>query len=304
MKVYRGNIMKRTYSNNLFETGTTIIPKAMRKLGLLNEYKKYQIFYSWGDIVGKDIAKHIYPQEMNFGILYVYATSSVWANNFQYLKLEIIDKLNEFLGHKIIKNIQFTRLKNKQNTNYSVILERKVDLGKYVKKVPITDEDLQLAEKKVMHVQDEKLRAKLKAVYLKNLQLMKLKTAYGWIICQRCGHLTPKEQPICFNCQREINEKKKEAIIQIFEEMPWATYQDIKEYVDCDRDMVKKQRDKLVQMLASKLSVDDTESIEAMRLVMLYKSIPPDKLNICIVKDVLHKLRFDMAFWDNVKKRK
>ena len=51
--------MKRAYSNNLFETGNTIIPKTMKNLGLLKEYKKNQIFYKWGDIVGKEIEKHI-----------------------------------------------------------------------------------------------------------------------------------------------------------------------------------------------------------------------------------------------------
>lgn len=295
--------MKRTYSNNLFETGTTIIPKTMKKLGLLNEYKKYQIFYSWGDIVGKDMAKHIFPQEINFGILYVYANSSVWANNFQYLKLDITEKINDFLGYRIIKDIQFTRFRKKQEVNYSTILERKVDLGKYVRRVPITDSDLNLAEQRVAEVKDDNLRAKLKAVYLKNLQLIKLKSAYGWINCQECGRLTPKEHSICFDCQRKIKLKKEQAIIEIFEEMPWATYQDIIEYVDCDRDMVKKLRDKLVQMLANKLSVNDgnIDNIDIMKLVMLYKSMPPDKLNADIIQDVLHKLRYDMIFWNNRK---
>lgn len=50
--------MKRAYSNNLFETGNTIIPKTMKNLGLLKEYKKNQIFTN-GDIVGKEIEKHI-----------------------------------------------------------------------------------------------------------------------------------------------------------------------------------------------------------------------------------------------------
>ena len=31
----------------------------MKNLGLLKEYKKNQIFYKWGDIVGKEIEKHI-----------------------------------------------------------------------------------------------------------------------------------------------------------------------------------------------------------------------------------------------------
>ena len=55
--------MKRAYSNNLFETGNTIIPKTMKNLGLLKEYKKNQIFYKWGDIVGKEIEKHISPKK-------------------------------------------------------------------------------------------------------------------------------------------------------------------------------------------------------------------------------------------------
>lgn len=29
--------------------------------------------------------------------------------------------------------------------------------------------------------------------------------------------------------------------------MPWANYQDISQYVDCNMDMVKKMRDKLIQ---------------------------------------------------------
>lgn len=40
--------MKRAYSNNLFETGNTIIPKTMKNLGLLKEYKKNQIFINGG----------------------------------------------------------------------------------------------------------------------------------------------------------------------------------------------------------------------------------------------------------------
>ena len=297
--------MKRTYSNNLFETGNTIIPKAMKKLGLLKEYKKHQIFYSWGEIVGKEMGKHISPQDFEFGILYVYATSSVWANNFQYLKLEVIEKLNTFLGFDLIKDIQFTRVRNKNRQTYSAILERKVDLGKYVKKMPITDEDMIIAKERVKNIKDDKLKDKLISVYLKGIQLTKLKEAYGWIACERCRRLTPKDKPICFSCQREINQEIQEEILIILQEMPWATYKDIEEYVDCTPDMVKKQRDRLIQTIASQLSPDDCTSIEAMKLVMLYKSIPPDKLNDYIVKDVLNKLRFDMAYWDEKRiKRK
>ena len=72
--------------------------------------------------------------------------------------------------------------------------------------------------------------------------------------------------------------------------MPWANYQDISQYVDCNMDMVKKMRDKLIQMIASKLSPDDYTSVEAIKLVMLYKAISPEKLNEYIIKDTLNKI--------------
>ena len=37
-------------------------------------------------------------------------------------------------------------------------------------------------------------------------------------------------------------------------------------------------RDKLIQMIASKLSPDDYTSVEAIKLVMLYKAISPEKI--------------------------
>ena len=49
-------------------------------------------------------------------------------------------------------------------------------------------------------------------------------------------------------------------------------------------------------MIASKLSPTDYTSVEAIKLVMLYKAISPEKLNEYIIKDTLNKLRFDMAF--------
>ena len=67
-----------------------------------------------------------------------------------------------------------------------------------------------------------------------------------------------KKTPFVFNCLvRKIKEEKEATIIEIFEEMPWANYQDISQYVDCNMDMVKKMRDKLIQMIASKIILDD-----------------------------------------------
>lgn len=291
----------RTHSNKLFETSNTIIPKTMKHLGLLKEFKKYKIFYCWEDIVGKDLAKNIIPQEIKFSVLYVYTYSSVWANSFQYLKMEIIDKINDFLEYKLIKDIQFTRFK-KQKINISPIMEQKVNLGKYLTKVPIEHNDLMYIDEKLINVDDGKLRQKLKEVYIKSMQLQKLKEKYGWNNCPKCGRLKPPQDKYCNSCLREIEQEKEQQIIDILLEVPWAKYPEIAKYVDCTLPMVNKVRLRLVQSLASKLkpNVDYRQnyySMQAKNVAMIYKSIPPNKLSEGILQEIFKELRFDTAWW-------
>ena len=70
-------------------------------------------------------------------------------------------------------------MRKKKIDNYSSVLERKIDLGKYVRRVPITDEDLILADTKVQQIENENLRQKLKTIYLKSVQLTRLKKITG-----------------------------------------------------------------------------------------------------------------------------
>ena len=312
----------RTYTNNLFETGKTIIPKTMKSLGnkkdkndlgLLKIYLKYKLFYSWDDIVGRDIAKYIIPQDVNFSVLYVYTYSSAWANSFQYLKLDIIKKINKFLGYKLIEDVQFTRFNKNRKNNYSLVLEKKINLGSYIRRVEITDSDVDKINRETASIEDEDLKSILQRVYMKNIQLKKLKERYGWKHCQKCGRLTSPENKYCYNCQRELKEEKQNQIAEILLEVPWMRYQEMTKYVDCSIDMLNKQRMKLVQILAGRLrpGIDYPEndkndcaySIKAQTVVMMYKSIPPDKLNEAILKDVIFKLRYDTAYWENKQKK-
>ena len=295
------------YTNNLFESAKTIVPKTMKQLKLLKVYQKYRLFYSWSDIVGKDMAKYIVPQDLKFSVLYVYAQSSVWANNFQYLKLEIIGKINDFLQGELVKDIQFTRYRQKNNNNFSPIWEQKIDLGKYIRKTPIDDEDLLEIDKMLVDVDDDDLKNKLKKVYMKSMQLKKLKLQYGWINCKTCGRLIPPKDEYCTNCERKIKEEKKEKIAEILEAIPWAKYPDIVKYVDCDNDLINKVRMNMVQQVASTLrpdvdypdkkSMNGVYSKKARYLVMLYKVISPDKLSDAVLKEVLKKLKYDTAYW-------
>ena len=302
----------RTHSNKRWETGNEIISRAINNLNLTAEFDKHKIFFCWSNIVGKEMARYILPQKLEYKILYVYASSSAWANNFQYLKPEVISKINKFVDKDLVSEIVFTRFRKKREIDDSLLLEKKINLGKCLKQVPLSEEDNNNVDKLVDKIDDEDLRIKLKQVYLKGAKLNKLKQKYGWTSCVRCGRLTPGGAKYCSTCYRDIKQETADKIAEIFQAVPWARYQDVVKYVNCDPTMVNKQRDKLVQIAARNLLPDvdypcNDKSIgyskAAKHLVMLYKSIPPHKLTDIIVAETIYKLRYDTSYYNNRKKK-
>lgn len=292
-------------SPDAFETGNTIISRTIKKLGLSAAFKKHRLFASWTDVVGAEMARFILPQKLEFGVLYVYAASSAWANNFQYLKMDVLKKINEYAGTTLVKDIQFTRFRKKNEMKYSPVWEQKVDLGKCLEKVKLTKGDLEDINHSVSKVEDDQLRCKLKRVYMKGVQMAKLKQQYGWQPCRRCGHLTPEGMKYCSACRRTLHQEMLDKITEIFQAVPWARYQDIVKYVECDPETVNKQRDKMVQIEAKQLRAGadypvpgsaGSYSKKARDLVMLYKSIPPDQLTDTTVEKVIRELKHDIGY--------
>jgi len=61
----------------------------------------------WEKVVNKKIAKHTYAVKIVKKILYVNVDSSVWAQELNFLKREIIDRINTKVGETLIKDIRF-----------------------------------------------------------------------------------------------------------------------------------------------------------------------------------------------------
>ena len=79
----------------------------IRSLGMNNKYKAQLIFFYWQKIVGEAIAAQASPADISFGTLVLTARSSVWANNLLMMKLDLIAKINRFVGDTVIKDIRF-----------------------------------------------------------------------------------------------------------------------------------------------------------------------------------------------------
>jgi predicted nucleic acid-binding Zn ribbon protein len=53
------------------------------------------IFRDWSSIVGPDLARHTRPAAVDGGRLVVTAGDSAWANEFQWLEKQVLERLSE-----------------------------------------------------------------------------------------------------------------------------------------------------------------------------------------------------------------
>ena len=66
-----------------------------------------QIWNLWDRAVGENIAKNARPEAFKGKLLLVNVTSSAWAHELQFLKSDIIAKVNEVLGKALVEEIKF-----------------------------------------------------------------------------------------------------------------------------------------------------------------------------------------------------
>ena len=81
--------------------------------GILKNYRResdtelIQVWRVWDDTVGAIIAQNAKPAAFKGRILLVHATSSTWIHQLQFLKKEMIAKLNQALGKSLIDDLKF-----------------------------------------------------------------------------------------------------------------------------------------------------------------------------------------------------
>ncbi len=84
-----------------------LIFQFLESIGIKERVEEHFAFVYWDSVVGKEIAKQTEPTKITRGILFVKVKDSVWRNELQYFKNEIIEKLNKRIGKKVIEDIKF-----------------------------------------------------------------------------------------------------------------------------------------------------------------------------------------------------
>ncbi len=84
-----------------------ILPEALKKKALHLPVKDRSLIDAWNRAVGPQIGAKAQPDRLRDGVLYVRVANSVWMHELQFMKQEIISKLNGILGGTKVAQIRY-----------------------------------------------------------------------------------------------------------------------------------------------------------------------------------------------------
>jgi predicted nucleic acid-binding Zn ribbon protein len=84
-----------------------IIGKVMETYRRRPESELTRIWDLWGAAVGEVVAGNAQPEAFKGKLLLVNVTSSTWIHHMQFVKKDIIDKINHAFGKTVVDDIKF-----------------------------------------------------------------------------------------------------------------------------------------------------------------------------------------------------
>jgi len=84
-----------------------VMNKMLENLNLTKRIKENQAINIWPSVVGSEISKVTKPLYIKQSILYIKVKNDVWRNEIIYQKKNIMDKINDELSGKFVREIKF-----------------------------------------------------------------------------------------------------------------------------------------------------------------------------------------------------
>ena len=77
-----------------------------RKVGIRRAAQIGRVWSSWPGIVGEAMAEHVEPTSLRDGVLRLRGDSPAWANEVGYLSDDIKQRVNGFLGERLVEEVR------------------------------------------------------------------------------------------------------------------------------------------------------------------------------------------------------
>ena len=286
------------------ELAGNLISKSMRALGEQADrlYRTHYALCHLPELIGSSFAEHIHPLGIRHKKLFIHVSEDAWRNEIWMFREEIKNRINQCAGEEIVQEIVSTYRRNldwDRNSGEQEMGEEDSSIKKSIRtelrQVNLTDEEMERLRQDCREVQNAELRKKIFSLSMKRKKLQKLRIKQNWHPCSRCGALCPPEENDCRFCSSKERKKEREQVRKMLAELPWLRYPEIRKSIPCTPEMVDSVRDDMIQRLASKVRLEDVDTLDASAIVMLYLHIPPEHLTEEIVQKTLYRLRNDLS---------
>jgi hypothetical protein len=85
-----------------------ILGKILKKRNIPHTSTDRRLLAIWRNAVGPQIASQTYPDSLKRGVLFVRVSAPVWMHQLQFMKEEILSKLNELSSPEEVRNLRFS----------------------------------------------------------------------------------------------------------------------------------------------------------------------------------------------------
>ena len=206
------------------------------------------------------------------------------------MKENIIDKINNFIGEKIILDIRFKvgTLKKCQNEED---LDAEPSRKYKVSKVTLDSSEIQTIQETVEHVHDKYLRQKIVKVMRKDFSLKKIQKLSNWHQCASCTVLCSPDEIHCSVCKLEKKHKVITNIIGTLKAIPWIRHYELNEHIPCTDEEFHQAKYTLVSSIGRAIQDGDHDKFNIMIFIMLTTGAKIEAINEAAINKTLAKFR-------------
>ena len=286
-----------------------MLHEQIRSFGV-TAYKKFlcsEVIHNWEELVDESIAAQVKPVTIERNILFVNVKSSAFKDQLKFYAEEIIDAINENFGQEepLVKEIRIAQtfqvaVVSKEKKSPAQVDESEIKIDD----ITLTEEEINSCKEQAEKFSNEELRPIVLNTLLSHMRLQKFHLANNWHKCTRCNTLCPPEEIFCNVCR--VNERNAmiKQLFDIFYDTPWLKTQEAQKILleqmphmrsECTLDAIDSARTSLIQNLASRIRFGEEDSPDVLKLVMLEKRLPPEKITPAIIKRTLSDLQFNLS---------
>ena len=85
----------------------SVLPGIIRTCRKESDTPMTAVWDIWSGVVGEATARNTQPAAFKGRLLLVHVSSSVWLHQLQFMKLELIEKINTACGYSLVAEIKF-----------------------------------------------------------------------------------------------------------------------------------------------------------------------------------------------------